>query len=781
MRVLRRTLLVLLAFAAALHAAEPAPAPDFVQAVEFPYYLYPRTLWERELVWLKTVGIRTVEFSIPWNWHQVDGGECDFTGATSPRRDLLGFIRLLRRLEMRAWIRPLPPVKGWLNNGYPAGYRQSLAQDRKAAAAWLEALENLLASQTEKHGGPIAFVEGGAGGNPGFPDASAPPLPVTVVSAHDPAAMTRSRQALATAAGALLWEDVEDALYPVGWERAGGPLYRAGAVSLNGDERPAVAPLRRNAALMRHWGALLPGMKPERAYPVRLAAGKLPPGVTATEVVSRAPGVASAVSVANQSRQPFHNTLRAWDPFTRHSIAIENVALGPHETLWLPVNVSLGGAGLCRECTAFSNAEHIVYATAELQTVEFENGALAMEFAAPAPAEAVLQLARRPSGPYLAGGHLAEFDFDEKTLRVRLKIPQGKGPASLIRVALAIEAPEHSAFFEEAKRLIIGRPNTISTSYSSEQLAGRSRLRLPEGFTATPTKKSPLEIDYAVDVPADALHGEWADLAIEGDGVPLGRAHLQLFRPASVHLADGIRLHFGAAADLAAEPPIIPIDATAGRTVDVNVRNNSPEIQTYNIEPAGEGFQFLPPKSELNSGAIMDRVLTLRVFPDGAAAGLHDWVLRFAGGTKLEIPARFLVIPRGQAIAWTADLDGDGAPEWILENQKARAVFSAQDGGRWLEFTWKDSAPNGLNVLPEGGAFAGAGPVEVHAGDGTLEFTGKDWKRTVRLAGAEASLTVEQNTPLPAETLETGKHNEITFHVARESTIRAVYTLAGGH
>ena len=770
---MKRLLLLLLAFAAALPAQDPAPPPEFVQAVEFPYYLYPRTLWERELVWLKTVGIRTVEFSIPWNWHQVDGGECDFTGATSPRRDLLGFIRLLRRLEMRAWIRPLPPVTGWVDNGYPHGYRPGLAQDRKAVRPWLHELESLLAPQTEKHGGPIAFVEG----NAGILDAPAPPLPVTVVSAHDPAAMTRSRQALAAAGGALLWEDVEDALYPVGWERQGGPLYRAGAVSLNGDERPAVAALRRNATLLRHWGALLPGMKPERAYPVKLSTGKLPPGVTATEVVSRAPGVASAVSIANQSRQTFRNTLRAWDPFTKRSIEIENVHLAPHETLWLPVNVSLGGAGLCRECTAFSNAEHVVYATAELHTVEFENGTLAMEFAAPAPAEAVLQLARRPSGPYLAGGHLADFDFDEKTLRVHLKIPQGKGPASQVRVALAIEPPEHSAFFEEAKRLIIGRANTISTSYSSEQLAGRSRLRLPEGFAATPTKKSPLEIEYAVDVPADALHGDWANLAIEADGVPLGRAHLQLFRPASVHLAEAIRLHFGAAADLAVEPAIIPIDATAGRTVDVNIRNNSPEIQTYAIEPAGEGFQFLPPKTELNSGATMDRVLTLRIFPDGAAPGLHDWVLRFSGGTKLEIPARFLAIPRDRAVAWSADLDGDGSPEWILENQKARAVFSAQDGGRWLEFVWKDSAPNGLNVLPESGAFAGTGPVEVHAGEGALEFTGKDWKRTVRLAGADASIVVEQNTPLPAETLETGKHNEIAFQVSRESATRAVYSL----
>ena len=158
-----RLLLLLLAFAAALPAPEPdlpAAAPlEFVQAVEFPYYLYPPALWERELVWLKTLGIHTVEFSIPWNWHQPDGGAWDFTGATSPRRDLMGFIHLLRRLEMRAWIRPLPPVKGWINNGYPQG----VAQTRAGARPWLHEIENLLAPQTEKHGGPIAFVEGGTG------------------------------------------------------------------------------------------------------------------------------------------------------------------------------------------------------------------------------------------------------------------------------------------------------------------------------------------------------------------------------------------------------------------------------------------------------------------------------------------------------------------------------------------------------------------------------------------------------------------------------------------
>jgi hypothetical protein len=539
-----------------------------------------------------------------------------------------------------------------------------------------------------------------------------------------------------------------------------------------------MAALRRNAALLRHWGALLPGMKPERAHPVRLATGRLPAGVTASELVSRAPGAASVVSIANESRLPFHNTLRAWDPNAKRSVDIETLNLAPHQTLWLPVNVSLGGMGLCPECSAFSNAEHIVYATAELLTVEYENGTLAMEFAAPEAGEIVLQFARKPSGPYIAGGHPAALDFDEKTMRARLKIPQGKGAANTIRVALAIEPPEHSAFFEEAKRLVIGRSNTISTSYSSEKLADRSRLRFPDGFSATPRRKSPLEIDYAVDVPAEELHGDWVNLAIEADGVALSRAHLQMFRPVSVHLAETMRLHFGTADDLAVEPAIIPIDTVAGRAVDVDVRNNAPAIETYQIQPSGDHFQFLPAKADLSCGAIMDRVLALRIFPsEGLEGGLHDWAVHFSGGAKMDMPARFLAIPRGKAVAWQADLDGDGLPEWVLENQKARAVFSTQDGGRWLEFVWKDSAPHGLNILPESGAFAGTGAVEARALDGAMEFIGKDWKRTIRMAPAEARVTIEQSSALPAETLESGKHNEITLRVTRESSSHASYTL----
>src|SRR6516225_12139384 len=103
-----RALNLLLLLAAVAPASQVHPS--LVQAVEFPYYAYPPQLWERELVWLKNLGVETVSFSIPWNWHQLDPETLDLAGRTSPRRDLFGLVRLVKRAGLRAWIRPAPPV-----------------------------------------------------------------------------------------------------------------------------------------------------------------------------------------------------------------------------------------------------------------------------------------------------------------------------------------------------------------------------------------------------------------------------------------------------------------------------------------------------------------------------------------------------------------------------------------------------------------------------------------------------------------------------------------------
>ena len=476
-----------LAFAAAASPVPSEPAVEYTQAVEFPYYLCPQTLWERELVWLKNLGIHTIEFSVPWNWHQLPEGGFDLTGRTSPRRDLVGFVRLLRRLGLRAWVRPLPPVAGWPNGGAPAG-----AADAGAQRAWLKALESVLTTQTASHGGPVAWVEGGVLSI----DAAKPPTPVVVIPADDPNALGRSRAAIAGTRGALLWTGLEESLYPAGWEANAGPLLHKGAVDIGGTDRRGAAVLSRDAALLRNWSPLLAGFQPV-AMP-KPAAGKLPNGVTAVELASPA---ASAVSISNQSAQPFHDELRAVEAVSKHVVSIPNVTVGPGESLWLPLNVSLGPKGLCRECSNFSAVERIVYATAELLSIEYENGILAMEFSAPTDAEAILQLERQPVGPYLAAGKPTDFDWDDKLFRARLPIPASRAADHRVRVGIAMEAPETSAFFNDARRLIVGRKNMVSTSYSSPELAARSRLRLPDGYTAT-SKPGPEGVDRLRDLRA---------------------------------------------------------------------------------------------------------------------------------------------------------------------------------------------------------------------------------------------------------------------------------------
>ena len=101
-----------------LSRALPACAqPTTCRRSSFPYYLYPRTLWERELVWLKNIGVRTVEFSIPAELAPVAARRIRFHAA-APARAAIWWASsdLLRKLGLRAWVRPAAgPVPGWLD------------------------------------------------------------------------------------------------------------------------------------------------------------------------------------------------------------------------------------------------------------------------------------------------------------------------------------------------------------------------------------------------------------------------------------------------------------------------------------------------------------------------------------------------------------------------------------------------------------------------------------------------------------------------------------------
>src|SRR5580658_4476128 len=168
-----RSAILLLVFAAA--------SPAWVQSVEFPWNVYPPQLWERELAWMKNIGVTHVSLPPALNSEQAQAG-------------LANVIKIVRRLDLEADLEgPVPDA---------------------------------LLPLTRAHGGPLTE-----------------PLPGSALrlSVLDPAALTKSREILASGASGLLWTDVEDTI--------AGDGYHAGGISFEGQERPVTLALRRDAQL----------------------------------------------------------------------------------------------------------------------------------------------------------------------------------------------------------------------------------------------------------------------------------------------------------------------------------------------------------------------------------------------------------------------------------------------------------------------------------------------------------------------------------------------------
>jgi hypothetical protein len=659
-----RSAILVLAFAAA--------APAWVESVEFPWTTYPRPLWERELVWIKNIGITHV--SLP--------PAHDATEETAAQ--LADLIRIIRRLNLEADLEgPVP-----------------------------ESMQAL----TRAHGGPLTE-----------------PLPASAsrISALAPDALTRSRGLLTAGNPALVWTDVEDTLGPSG--------YHAGAVNFSGQETPATIPLRRNALLSRYWGGTMPLLREKRFPPPQAPGTRLPaPRISVHQFVAE--NGTSVVSVVNSSAQAWTGDVKAMNPPQKRPIALPNVTVPAHDSLWLPVNVPLLAGPLCKNCTAFATVDRLVYASAEITAMEYENGILAMEFAAPGKGEAVLQLSSEPSGPLVAGGKPMGFDWDEHTLRARLPIPKGNGPGGHVRIGLAIDAPDATAFFESARVLLIGETNHLPAEFSSHAIEERSRLRtVPElPVSQDPSKdarvkkedpakevpaEGPRQTVYHIRVPETAIHGDYAELAIEADGAQMSHARPQVLKPATLRFADTIAVRVGSNSQLPLFPSTVPVNQRGGRDVTVSIANNAPEIRNFTLELKAEGLDFSPAKMDVTVGASMARDVSFRVFTGGASSGLHAGEAKLSGAASTTEAVRFLVVPSNDAVAFSS---GGFA---LLESAKARASFLP---GRWLEFINKE---NGQNLITPGGTAFTPGPIEVR--NDRLEFAGQ---KTVRLQDLEQFL-----------------------------------------
>ena len=94
-------------------------APGMLATADYPYYRDNPTVWRDRLRTLRDeTGIRVVTSYFPWRHHQPDADTPpDFTGATRPDRDLLGYLRICAELGLSVVAKPGPFIHAETNYG----------------------------------------------------------------------------------------------------------------------------------------------------------------------------------------------------------------------------------------------------------------------------------------------------------------------------------------------------------------------------------------------------------------------------------------------------------------------------------------------------------------------------------------------------------------------------------------------------------------------------------------------------------------------------------------
>jgi hypothetical protein len=102
--------------------------PWFMRAAEFHYFRIARALWEPGLARLAALGFNCITTYVPWIWHEPEPGRYDFTGATDPRRDVLGFVAACRAAGLPLIVRPGPFIYAEYEGlGHPRWLEQTAA------------------------------------------------------------------------------------------------------------------------------------------------------------------------------------------------------------------------------------------------------------------------------------------------------------------------------------------------------------------------------------------------------------------------------------------------------------------------------------------------------------------------------------------------------------------------------------------------------------------------------------------------------------------------------
>ncbi|ERE75677.1 beta-galactosidase [Cricetulus griseus] len=128
------------------------------------YFRIPRFYWEDRLLKMKMAGLNAIQMYVPWNFHEPQPGQYEFSGD----RDVEYFIHLAHKLGLLVILRPGPYICAeWDMGGLPAWLlekesivlRSSDPDYLAAVDKWLTVLLPKMKPLLYQNGGPIITVQ----------------------------------------------------------------------------------------------------------------------------------------------------------------------------------------------------------------------------------------------------------------------------------------------------------------------------------------------------------------------------------------------------------------------------------------------------------------------------------------------------------------------------------------------------------------------------------------------------------------------------------------------